>query len=241
MKKFIVFLLATALCLSMAACGGTGYPDHDYVLALMEKGDYDMAIQVLEHLRDQAGGTPVSTQAPTAAPTEVPTAAPTEVPTEAPTEVPQPVTGDRVQIAINLVSRFMEEKGNTLVQNYEKDFGAKARDISVSHAMEYQLADWDKFNAHFLLVCLEADVVHDNIVTDKLYLLQDLNSGIIYDSSMLHDNISDPAATMEDVCLRAITAYISHLIFNTDQMWSEMETREGLSSADIAAINEALK
>ena len=53
MKKWIALLLAVAVCASLAACGGTGNPDHDYVLALMEKGDYDMAIKVLENLRGE--------------------------------------------------------------------------------------------------------------------------------------------------------------------------------------------
>ena len=68
-----------------------------------------------------------------------------------------------------------------------------------------------------------------------------LDSGMIYDSSMLHDNIPDPAASMEDVCLRAVNAYISYLYFNTDFMWAEHESREELSASDISIINDTLK
>lgn len=254
MKKWIALLLAFSLCASLAACGGPEDPDHAYVLSLMERGDYDMAISVLENLRDKANGTTSAEVTPTEATPNTTEAAPatTEAPREtapaetvtiieAPAAAPQPVSSDRIQAAADLVIRFMEEKGNAMVEDYETNAGARARDISVSHAMEYQLNNWDTFPAYFLLVCLEADVFYDNVFNDKVYLLQDLDSGMIYDSSMLHDNIPDPAASMEDVCLRAVNAYISYLFFNRDIMWAEHETREELSAADISAINEALK
>lgn len=43
MKKLTALLLVLFLCLSLAACGNTGNPDHDYILHLLEQGDYDMA------------------------------------------------------------------------------------------------------------------------------------------------------------------------------------------------------
>ena len=51
MKKMIALLLAFSLCLSLTACG-TGNDDHDYILSLLEKGEYDMAIHVIEGLKD---------------------------------------------------------------------------------------------------------------------------------------------------------------------------------------------
>lgn len=244
MRKWIALLLAVLLCLSVTGCGGSGNPDHDYVLSLMEKGDYDMAIQILEHLKEQAGGAPATEATQDTVPTETaaPTEASTEAPTEAPAEVFLPNVGSNVvQMTIDLVNRFMEEKGYAMVEAYENNSGSKAREVSVSHAMEYRLENWDTFNAHFLLVCLEADVAYDIYFNDKLYILQDLDSGMIYDSSMLHNNIPDPAATMEDVCLRAINAYLSHLMHNPDLMWSEREIREELTDADISKVNEAIK
>lgn len=63
MKKALSLILVLALCVSLAACGGTGNKDHDYILHLLEQGDYDMAIHVIEGLRDSRTGTGETTQA----------------------------------------------------------------------------------------------------------------------------------------------------------------------------------
>ena len=52
MKKIIGIFLVLTMCLSLCACGGTGNADHDYILKLLEQEDYDMAIYVIEGLRD---------------------------------------------------------------------------------------------------------------------------------------------------------------------------------------------
>ena len=62
MKRIFTFFLVLALCLSLAACGGTGNETHDYILSLLEKGDYDMAIHVIEGLRDGKTGAQQSQQ-----------------------------------------------------------------------------------------------------------------------------------------------------------------------------------
>ena len=52
MKKTLSLLLALALCLTLTACSsGTGNTDYDYILSLLDRGEYDMAIQVIEMLR----------------------------------------------------------------------------------------------------------------------------------------------------------------------------------------------
>lgn len=51
MRRVIALILAFVLCLSLAACGGTGNKDHDYILHLLEQGEYDMAIHVIEGLK----------------------------------------------------------------------------------------------------------------------------------------------------------------------------------------------
>lgn len=56
MKKVIPLLLVLAMCLCLAACGGTGNEAHDYILSLLEKEEYDMAIYVIEGLRDGKAG-----------------------------------------------------------------------------------------------------------------------------------------------------------------------------------------
>lgn len=62
MKRLTALLLVVCLCLSLAACGGSGNPDHDYVLHLLEQGEYDMAIHVIEGLRDKSPAAPQSPQ-----------------------------------------------------------------------------------------------------------------------------------------------------------------------------------
>ena len=52
MKKILAILLVISLCLSLAACGGTGNETYDYILQLLKNEDYDMAIHVIEGLRD---------------------------------------------------------------------------------------------------------------------------------------------------------------------------------------------
>ncbi|MGN1249488.1 MAG: hypothetical protein ACI4XW_05355, partial [Candidatus Spyradocola sp.] len=52
MKKTLFLLVALALCLTLTACSsGTGNADYDYILSLLDRGEYDMAIQVIEMLR----------------------------------------------------------------------------------------------------------------------------------------------------------------------------------------------
>lgn len=58
MKKTISLLLVLILCFSLAACGGTGNETHDYILHLLENEEYDMAIYVIEGLRDGKTDTP---------------------------------------------------------------------------------------------------------------------------------------------------------------------------------------
>ncbi len=52
MKKIISALLIMVLCLSLCACGGTGNEHYDYIIYLLENGQYDMAIHTIEGIRD---------------------------------------------------------------------------------------------------------------------------------------------------------------------------------------------
>ncbi len=62
MKKLISLILALLLCVSTVGCGKTN-EDHEYILHLLEQEEYDMAIRVIEALRDEKGGAPAQTEA----------------------------------------------------------------------------------------------------------------------------------------------------------------------------------
>ena len=66
MKKSIALLLILTLCLSLAACGKagtTGNTDYDYIITLLDRGEYDMAIQIIEMLRSNGSVVPEETPA----------------------------------------------------------------------------------------------------------------------------------------------------------------------------------
>ena len=61
MKKGFLLLLALILCLApVAYADGAGNVDYDYIISLLDRGEYDLAIQVIEMLRannsSQPGG-----------------------------------------------------------------------------------------------------------------------------------------------------------------------------------------
>ena len=76
MKKTICLLLALVLCFMLAACGssGTGNEDYDYIISLLDRGEYDMAIQVIEMLRTGSADVPTQTEVPAAVPDSAPEA-----------------------------------------------------------------------------------------------------------------------------------------------------------------------
>ena len=65
MKKVISLLLVLMLCSAFAACSrnvSTGNSDYDYIISLLDRGEYDMAIQVIEMLRSNSSEEPAETQ-----------------------------------------------------------------------------------------------------------------------------------------------------------------------------------
>lgn len=70
MKKAISLLLALVLCFMLAACGssGTGNEDYDYIISLLDRGEYDMAIQVIEMLRTGSAAVPPQAEGPAEVP-----------------------------------------------------------------------------------------------------------------------------------------------------------------------------
>ena len=125
---------------------------HDYVIALMEKGDYAMAIQVLEHLQGQSGE-PITPEA-TDTSAEQPEATPE----------PAPALSELQQLAMETVAAFMAEKGEAMIRGFEEQTAGKAREPQVVNVMEYHLADYDGQGgvAHCLMIALEADLASIN-------------------------------------------------------------------------------
>lgn len=165
MQKSILLLFAVTLCASLTACGGTGNPDHDYVLTLMEKGDYDMAITVLENLKAQSGT--VTAADPTPAP---------DLPEETP-ESASALTSEQLLVA-DTVRQFMADKGDAMIKGFEAAIGQAAREPVVIGAIEYMLGNCDSngSTSHCMLIAMEADIAVEGGVNDNLQFLPDMDT-----------------------------------------------------------------
>ena len=236
MKKWIALLLAVAVCASLAACGGTGNPDHDYVLALMEKGDYDMAIKVLENLR---GETEIAAESEIATEAQADTAA---------TEAVKPASNlsSVEQLVVDTVNQFMVDKGNDLSQAFKDIIAEDPRPLTVTHAMEYRLGNCDGNGnvAHCLLIYLSGDIAGDWGADDKLQLLLDMDTQKLYNSvDVDFDLIStwDGMPTnKEEFNITALGCYRTFVEDNTQWLMSDSAIYEPLTEDALAAINEAL-
>lgn len=236
MKKWIALLLAVAVCIALAACGGTGNPDHDYVLALMEKGDYDMAIKVLENLR---GETEIAAESEIATEAQADTAA---------TEAVKPASNlsSVEQLVVDTVNQFMVDKGNDLSQAFKDIIAEDPRPLTVTHAMEYRLGNCDGNGnvAHCLLIYLSGDIAGDWGADDKLQLLLDMDTQKLYNSvDVDFDLIStwDGMPTnKEEFNITALGCYRTFVEDNTQWLMSDSAIYEPLTEDALAAINEAL-
>ena len=247
MKKAISLLLALVLCFMLAACGsGTGNADYDYIISLLDRGEYDMAIQVIEILRDGEEGTkpqPVQTAA-----TEAPATEPSA------TQTPPSPTGplstgltERQKLAADTVKAFLESKGDAAVKEFEEVTGSKARPVTVTHAMEYRVGNWDGkgTNAHCMLIWLDMDVACDGGVDDSVRILLDMDTGKCYNSMDLDWSLIDACGgtptNKEEFNTIALNSYHSYVAYGNEFIWTDMEIREELTQEELAAINEALR
>lgn len=249
MRKILSFCIAAALCLSLGACGSAKNSDHDYILSLLERGEYDKAIRVIEMLRDGAEG--VQTQSAQTVATEAAVtqtaAADTAATQTAAMEGPVAGATDREKLAADTVKTFLENTGDAAIKQYEDVIAQKARPTMVTHAMEYRLGNWDGkgTNAHCMLIWLSADVVWDNSAYDSVQILLDMDTGKNYDSLNADWNLIDACGgdptNKEEFNTIALNAYHSYVLYGAEQMWTEWEIREEFSDSELAAINEALK
>ena len=238
MKKWIALLLAVAVCASLAACGGTGNPDHDYVLSLMEKGDYTMAIKVLENLRGESG---VSAEEETLG-----VESQEEEKTAEETQKPVSNLSSVEQLVVDTVNQFMSDKGNDLQQAFKDIIAEDPRPLTITHAMEYRLGNCDGNGnaAHCLLIYLSGDIAGDWGADDKLQLLLDMDTQKLYNSvDVDFDLIStwDGMPTnKEEFNITALGCYRTFVEDNTQWLMSDSAIYEPLTEDALAAINEAL-
>ncbi len=236
MKKILCILLSILFCLSLCACGSKKNPDHEYIVTLLEKGEYDMAIDLIEHLKARDGGAVQSVPAPAEQPVEAPVQ----------TAAPAPVISELADLAIKAVNDFMDGKGGEMSKKYMEVSGSKENPIQVSHAMEYTLPNFDgnRNVAHLLLINLNGWFTYDNGTYDSLQLALDLDSGLLLDTSSvdwdmlvsLHGNFTE----LRQFQMTAISGYFSYLTHNNEFVWAEFEMINELSGSELAAINEAL-
>ena len=249
MRKILSFCIAAALCLSLGACGSAKNSDHDYILSLLERGEYDKAIRVIEMLRDGAEGVQTQSAQTVATEATVPQTAAADTAATQTAAMEGPVAGatDREKLAADTVKTFLENTGDAAIKQYEDVIAKKARPTTVTHAMEYRLGNWDGkgTNAHCMLIWLSADVVWDNSAYDSVQILLDMDTGEIYDSLNADWNLLDACdgdpTNKEEFNTIALNAYLSYVLYGAEQMWTEWEIREEFSDSELAAINEALK
>lgn len=231
MKKLCIFL-ALLLCLSLAGCGTKLTTEEEYLLSLVQEGNYDMAIQVIENIRLRKGG---------AAPT-VPAA--TGIP-ETTAETEPPLT-ERAQLALDTVNRFLEEEGYALMQAYKEVIGDDAGTPALTHAMEYRLGNCDGngSSSHLLLVNLQMNVAYDNGVNDSIQIVLDLDTQTLYNSSRFDEAMVLACDGMptneEEFNMIALNSYRSYLYADNDILMADMELCEVFTEEEIAVINNAL-
>ena len=236
MKKFLILLLTFALMLSLCACGSKGNPDHEYIVSLLEKGEYDMAIELIEHLKERENG---STQ-----PADNNIEPPTEAPAESSTPVSTGLSGiDEAQV-LDLVKLFMKEQGDDLQKMYKKNFGNKPVPISLLNATEYFLEDADGQGspAHFILMNIGGSFAHSDHSFDAIQVAYDIDRGTFISSANIDWNCigSGDISTVEQFHNAIVNAYYSYLSYGSEIMWTEWETIQNLDAEAINRINEKL-
>lgn len=225
MKQLFAIAAAALLCLSLVACGGETDPEHEYILSLLEKQDYDMAILVIEGIRDREFGP---------RPTVQETAAAEEPSTEPETQPAGPEFSGVSALVYDGVTRFMAEKDGNLMVSLP---------LTVTDAAEYRLGNFDGngSTAHCILVNVQADVFYDNTVYDQLQLALDPDTGNILNSAQIDWSIMDgsPDSEEEFYC-HVMNSYHSHITAGDPILWADSEIVEKLPAHEITALNEAL-
>ena len=236
MKRIICLLTAFIVCLSLCGCGSKGNPDHEYIVSLLEKGEYDMAIELVENLkaREVADSTEVPTES----------SQPKEV---KPTKSPEPEEVDPVKLASDISKNFMKKRGKEMQKDYKKLTGQKPVAAKVEHAMLYTLDDYDfaGHNARFMMVAISGSFAYSHGATDSVYLAYDIDNDVLINSLDMNwayiNNFDGNLNSHEQFHTIATNAYASYCMYSGDFLWRDSETKDELDAASIALINDAIK
>lgn len=234
--KILRILLVMLLCLALAGCGTKLSTEEEYLLSLVQEGNYDMAIQVIENIRIREGGAASAVPAASDA---------TEVPVETTVETEPPMT-ERAQLALDTVNRFLEEEGYAMMQAFKDVICADPGGPRVTHAMEYRLGNCDGNgnSSHLLLMNLQMNVAYGDGVNDNLQMILDLDTQTLYNSSRYDEAMVRACNGMptneEEFNMIAVNAYWNIAYADNDILMSDAEICEIFTEEEIAAINNHL-
>lgn len=233
MKRILSLFMALTMCFMLCGCGDKN-TDHEYILSLLENGEYDMAISVIEHMKARETGV-VPTEAP-ALSEELP------APADAPVSV-----SSTAELVADTVKAFMADRGNDMAKGYEDITAGKAEPVQVTHAMEYRLgnADGQGNAAHFLMINLSGSFAFSDGLSDNLQLVLDMDSSRLLNSADIDwdfiSSFNGTFADIEEFQKVAINAYHSYLMYGESILWADAEIIEALSDTELAAANEKLE
>ena len=241
-KRALILALCLLISFVLGGCGQKPNPDHEYIVSLLEKGEYDMAIDIIEHLKARESGSaqPADNKENTTSKVETPT----ETPTEKPISVSTGLSGiDEAQI-LELVERFMKEQGNDVQMQYKELSGNKPGPISLLNVAEYFLEDTDGNGTpgHFILMNIGGTFASIDAVFDAVQVAYDIDRGTFINSTNIDWNCigSGDITTVEQFHNMLANAYYSYLCYGSEILWTERETVENLDAEAISRINEKL-
>ena len=156
--------------------------------------------------------------------------------------------GEREQLAVDTVNRYMTEKGNEMVASYENDIGLEARNVTVTHAMDYVLENWEMYDyVHCLMIRLAMDAVifdenGNGGVYDHMCIVLDVETGEIYDLTMpVQTNGEVPIYDTVDTLMPAlVNAFDSAIVFDEPIVWSSAAQQDAFTAKELKNINKAI-
>ena len=155
---------------------------------------------------------------------------------------------DREQLAVDTVNRYMTEKGNEMVATYEEAIGQEARDVTVTHVLDYVLENWEMYDyVHCLMIRLAMDAVifdenGNGGVYDHMCIVLDMETGEIYDLTMpVQSNGEVPIYDTVDTLMPVLAnAFDSAIVFDESIVWSSAAQQDAFTAKELKNINKAI-